>query len=352
MFQPFTTIHHSQPCAGSTAGTLILGTPTSGRLPPVPPIRHPAGLSQERRGHKRLPHSVLEENLGLGCREAGSNRDLFRLVFASLQSFLFLKGSWESYSARIAFHPDLRKEVAVAVAMADQFGLGPRPVRLCPIRHHKRGFAVVGALNQQHRRTQCQFADPILARERHGHCREGKGNIRRARPLALAPLGPPATPAPTSRLFCIGSSSWNPPVCQAQRPSSSPSRRPSSPELRCNPRALSRIPGRMTTQSRYTASQLLMNSESPKDSGLSTPECSLSQRTATAGVTAFRREARKRHLQRCAIFSQKRFEYVPMDNALRLYAFIEKTNLGLPQKSDHFRAQKRHSVYPCSSFER
>jgi hypothetical protein len=47
----------------------------------------------------------------------------------------------------------------------------------------------------------------------------------------------------------------------------------------------------MTMHSRCTASQLSMNSENPKDSGLRTPECSLSQRTATAGVTAFRGEA-------------------------------------------------------------
>ena len=37
-----------------------------------------------------------------------------------LPSFVLLRGSWEFYFARVALDPDLRKEVAVAVAMKDQ----------------------------------------------------------------------------------------------------------------------------------------------------------------------------------------------------------------------------------------
>src|SRR6516164_3732715 len=68
----------------------------------------------------------------------------------------------------MAFYPDLRKEVALAVAPEDQFGLSLRPVRLHRMRHYIRGGAAVNALNQQSRRSLCRTLDPILAcRERH-----------------------------------------------------------------------------------------------------------------------------------------------------------------------------------------
>ena len=55
----------------------------------------------------------------------------------------------------LAFHPDLRKVVAVAVAMEDQFAVSSRPVHLYRVRYHKRGGGAVRALNQQHERTLC-----------------------------------------------------------------------------------------------------------------------------------------------------------------------------------------------------
>src|SRR5215469_13594938 len=78
----------------------------------------------------------------------------------------------------MAFYPDLRKEVALAVAMEDQFGLSLRSVRLHRMRHYIRGGAAVSALNQQSRRSVCRILDPILAcRERHLPRRECEGNI-------------------------------------------------------------------------------------------------------------------------------------------------------------------------------
>lgn len=180
-----------------------------------------------QRGLSRFPRVAAlgsGGNLGHGCREAGNNRDLCRLVVPSLLSCPHLRGSWSSIPHDLTFHPDLSSSVAVAIE--DQFGLGLRPV---------------------HR-------------------------------------------------------------------SSSPSLRPLHLNLRCNPRALSRITGTMTLHSRYTASQLQINSESLKRADLVRRECSWSQTTATAAVTPF--AVNGSGVSKRAIFSQKQSGYVQRHTAL------------------------------------
>ena len=80
--------------------------------------------------------------------------------------------------------------------------------------------------------------------------------------------------------------------------SSSPSLRPLHLNLRCNPRALSRIPGRMTLHSRYTASQLQINSESLKESGLSTPGVLMVTNNSNGSGYPFRGERKRREQAR------------------------------------------------------
>ena len=68
-----------------------------------------AGIQRGLSGFPRVAALGSGGNLGHGCREAGNNRDLCRLVVPSLQSFPHLRGSWELYSARFDFPPRFEK---------------------------------------------------------------------------------------------------------------------------------------------------------------------------------------------------------------------------------------------------
>src|SRR6516165_2441966 len=133
---------------------------------------------------------MAPEALVVGCHEAGDNRDLVRRLVACQQRLFLLFGRWRELSpTRMAFYPDLGKEVAFATTMEDQFGLSLRLFHLNRIRHYIRGGAAVRALNQQER-SLSRILDPILTRrERHLPRCELKWNTREQWLLRPGDLG-------------------------------------------------------------------------------------------------------------------------------------------------------------------